>query len=294
MKKISEIRFNLSTIILVVLAGFLFNSCSKLQNNVLAPVTYQVGFHPSGWATVNSENFHGTYIKDSLDYNLSSCATCHAADFKGGTTGVSCYTCHKGPQGPESCNTCHGSAANPAPPVDLEGDTSTSSPGVGAHQAHLLGSNLASAVSCGSCHLVPQVAARGVHPTGTRKATIDFSGVALTMTNTQGSRYYDSTAATITPNPKFDPQTLKCSNTYCHGDFVGGNNFSPSWTGGASQATCGTCHGIPPNTPIHQGQTLQTCYFCHSPMIGPDGTIQDSTLHVTGKLVLYGKQVSAW
>ncbi|MCL5267725.1 MAG: CxxxxCH/CxxCH domain-containing protein [Bacteroidetes bacterium] len=143
--------------------------------------------------------------------------------------------------------------------------------------------------------VVPQAAGPGIHPAGSQPAVVAFSGIATTQTNTPGSRFYDSSQPTITPQPMFNQQTLQCSNTYCHGDFKNGNNYSPTWNKVASgQAACGTCHGIPPNTPIHKGQTLLTCYLCHEPMMGPNGVIQDSSLHVNGKLELYGKSVSVW
>ncbi len=283
-------------ILLTVAVGFLFASCSKLQNNVLAPVSVQDVVHPAGWTQQSSPDFHGAYIK-AHSYDLSKCASCHGSDFKGGLTGTSCYTCHRGASGPLSCNTCHGSALNPAPPADLNGDSATSSPGVGAHQSHLAGSAVFADVSCSSCHVVPTAAGPGLHPLGTGAASLIFSGVAVTQTNTPGTRYYDSTMATVVPQPTFNAQTLQCANTYCHGNFKGGNNFTPTWTiVNGSQDSCGSCHGIPPNDATHQGKgiTLQTCYYCHSPMIGPDGTIQDNSMHVTGRLVLYGKTVSAW
>ncbi|MCL4512294.1 MAG: CxxxxCH/CxxCH domain-containing protein [Bacteroidetes bacterium] len=285
---------NYFKIVLVVAVGLAFNACSKLQNNVLAPIQPQGNIHPIGWTQLSSPDFHGTYIK-THNYDLSTCTSCHGTDFKGGISQKSCYTCHQGISGPLSCNTCHGSALNPAPPKDLAGDSLTTSPGVGAHQIHLSGSSFASSVVCSSCHVVPQSAGPGIHPAGTGNALIVFSGVAVTQTNTPGTRFYDSTKPTIVPTPSFNPQTLQCSNTYCHGNFKNGNNFSPTWNNvGTDQDSCGTCHGIPPNTPVHQGQTLQTCYYCHEPMIGPGGVIQDSSMHVNGKLELYGKSLSVW
>jgi predicted CxxxxCH...CXXCH cytochrome family protein len=274
--------------------GFALSSCSKLQNNALAPVQSTGDIHPLGWADSTSSSFHADYIK-SHGYDLSACTSCHGTDFKGGIVQKSCYDCHHGAEGPLTCNTCHGSAANPAPPSDLNGDKQTSYAGVGAHQSHLIGGSDFLQVDCATCHTVPQSAMPGVHPSGTGVALVNMEGIALTNTNVPGSRFYDSSIPTVQPHPSFDPLTLKCSNTYCHGDFKGGNNFSPTWNKvGQDQAACGTCHGIPPNTPPHQGQTLQTCFFCHSPMIGPDGSILDSTMHVTGKLTLYGKQLTTW
>lgn len=284
-------------IILALVAMLALASCSKLQNTaVLTPKTAPDVVHPAGWTTPTSADFHGTYIK-THNYNLGACVDCHGSDYKGGLTGVSCYKCHTEPGGPTACNTCHGSKANPAPPNDLAGNTSTSVPGVGAHQVHLLGSASFDSVSCSACHTVPDSAGPGLHPTGSAVAALNFSGVAVTETNTPGSRFYDSTAATVVPKPSFSFQTLQCQNTYCHGNFKGGNNFSPTWTiVDGSQDSCGSCHGIPPNDATHQGKgiTLQKCYYCHSPMIGPDGVIANDSMHVTGKLVLYGKTVSSW
>ncbi|MGO9482246.1 MAG: CxxxxCH/CxxCH domain c-type cytochrome [Candidatus Kryptoniota bacterium] len=236
MKKESPIRRQLLVIGLIVTAGIVFNSCSKLQNNaVLASV---------------------------------------------------------------SCNSCHGSSLNAAPPSDLSGNTSTSDPEVGAHQIHLSGSSFAEAVTCSSCHIVPQSVGPGIHPDGPGAATlIFFSGVAVTQTNTPGGYNYDSIMVPIVPTPTFNDITFQCSNTYCHGNFKGGNNFSPNWTIlDGSQDSCGSCHGLPPNDATHQGKgiTLQTCYYCHSPMIGQDGTILDNSMHVTGKLELFDKSVTAW
>ncbi len=197
-----------------------------------------------------------------------------------------------------NCSSCHGSIMNPAPPPDAAGNTSTSDPMVGAHQVHLNGSAFAAQVECSTCHIVPQSIASGVHPGGISSATlVTFSGVAYTQTNTPGTRFYDSTAAVVIPNPTFNAKTLQCSNTYCHGNFKGGNNFSPTWNiVNGSQDSCGSCHGLPPNDATHQGKgiTLNSCYYCLSPMIGPEAVNANVSMHVTGKLVLYGKTVSAW
>lgn len=197
-----------------------------------------------------------------------------------------------------NCSSCHGSVASPAPPPDAAGNTSTSTPTVGAHQVHLNGSALASKVACSSCHIVPQSVGPGIHPDAPGSGNlIMFSGVAATETNMPGTRFYDSTMATVAPQPTFNTQTLTCENTYCHGNFRGGNNFTPTWTAvNANQDSCGSCHGLPPNDSTHRGKgiTLQTCYYCHSPMIGPDGAILEDSMHVTGNLVLYGKSISAW
>ncbi len=52
--------------------------------------------HPKGWLDSDSDNFHALKIAVS---GLESCAECHADTcgiFFGGTSGISCYTCHDG------------------------------------------------------------------------------------------------------------------------------------------------------------------------------------------------------
>lgn len=75
-------------------------------------------FHPSGWAS-NSQH--------SIDFkaNPQYCKSCHGDDLRGGTSGVSCLTCHHGGEligaagypghtgkaphnDPETCGGCHG------------------------------------------------------------------------------------------------------------------------------------------------------------------------------------------
>jgi len=307
MNKLLTIGYKLSLISFLVGFVTFLSSCSKLQNNALSPVqpvSQSVIFpHPVGWADTTSSNFHGTFFINnylaSQTFDITSCATCHGHDLQGGTTKVSCYQCHKGNDGTLACNTCHGSALNPAPPKDLSGDSSPTIQSAGAHQEHLAGGAVSAPVACSSCHAVPQAAGPGMHPKG-GNPTVLFSGIAMTETNTPGTEIYDPTQPMVIPSPIFDSKTLQCSNTYCHGDFKNGNNFSPKWTVlDGSQDSCGTCHGIPPNTSIHQiafydkSTSLNNCYFCHEPMMGPNG-IQDSSLHGNGSLELYGKSLTTW
>lgn len=282
----------------VLVSGLVLGSCSKLQNNVLVPVQSQSDIHPIGWTDITSQSFHGNYVK-SQKFQTTICTSCHGSDLSGGTAQVSCYKCHQGSDGSLACNTCHGSVLNPAPPKDLAGDSLTSAPGVGAHQIHLRGSSLSPAFACSTCHIVPRTAGPGQHPFG-GGATVIMSGLALTQTNLPGTRFYEDSAATVMPSPILDYQTLQCSNTYCHGDFKNGNRFAPTWNNvGSDQDSCGSCHGLPPHgaingiTPTYQGPTAQNCFFCHTPMMGPNG-IQDSSLHVNGELEVYGRSQTSW
>lgn len=52
---------------------------------------HEAKYHPEGW-----EDDHGDYVESN---GYTSCAECHGEDYRGGTSGVSCYQCHNGPDG---------------------------------------------------------------------------------------------------------------------------------------------------------------------------------------------------
>lgn len=62
---------------------FLFVSCEK-ENN---PSDY----NPPADHTISKDGF---MHRSGLNQPLDNCVTCHGADLKGGTAGVSCYQCH--------------------------------------------------------------------------------------------------------------------------------------------------------------------------------------------------------
>jgi predicted CxxxxCH...CXXCH cytochrome family protein len=49
--------------------------------------------HPAGWNEPTASAFHGKSLK-ATNWNLNACTPCHAPTFQGGTSGVSCFTCH--------------------------------------------------------------------------------------------------------------------------------------------------------------------------------------------------------
>lgn len=49
--------------------------------------------HPEGWADRNSVNFHGSKVVSS---GIQSCKRCHGESYLGGTSDVSCNSCHGG------------------------------------------------------------------------------------------------------------------------------------------------------------------------------------------------------
>ncbi|HET9594212.1 MAG TPA: CxxxxCH/CxxCH domain-containing protein [Anaeromyxobacteraceae bacterium] len=230
-----------------------------------------------------------------LDGTQAACGTCHGIPPPDGTThsgmsgSTACGSCHTGftattvnvglhvngvvDAANMTCTSCHGtpgraggtgdSGANPvaaAPPVDAARSSLTTSPGVGAHVAHLTGTRLnATPVPCAECHVVPtsQTHANGTH---------DLAWGALTRTGGL--------------SPSFNTTTFTCSNTWCHGgtpQLLGGTNTTPIWTKvDGTQATCGTCHGNPPPAPHVQNTA---CGSCHT---GYTQTTVNATQHLNG------------
>lgn len=166
------------------------------------------------------------------------------------------------------CNACHGGNANGAPPVDMRGNTDTSARGVGAHQAHLVGSGPEwhAAIACTDCHLVPEEIDAEGHRDESLHAEIVFSGMAITGE----------------ADPQLDTDSLICSGVYCHGATLdaGGSNTAPVWNEvGTGQADCGTCHGMPPDGG-HPDR--DDCATCHADTIGQDYTIIAPEVHING------------
>lgn len=167
----------------------------------------------------------------------------------------------------EDCTACHG-ADNAAPPVDVEGNSSSTLVTVGAHQSHVLGSSLARAVPCQECHLVPDEVLSAGHLDSERPAEVVFSGAA----------------AAFGAVPEYVAGS--CNDSYCHGaDFPkthesGGAVTAPTWTRvDGSQAFCGSCHGLPPPLPHPQ---IEVCSDCHLNVLPNQRSFLYPDLHVNG------------
>jgi predicted CxxxxCH...CXXCH cytochrome family protein len=226
---------------------------------------------------------------------LQACKTCHGADLNGqGGATPSCTTCHAAAGHPtwlNECTFCHGSGnragdagfalvGNPAvrmnqasPPVGTQLETAESQPAVGAHVAHInpassLNGALSVKIQCTECH-------GSVLPTNADHAD---GSVAIGWGALATARATSATPAAITPAWELNPT---CTN-YCHGGQLGaaglGTNRTPSWVAGASQATCGTCHGFRPGT-WHPNNS--SCGQCHP---GYTSTTVVQADHVNGTI----------
>ena len=261
--------------------------------------------HPAGFKSASG---HPAFLYNQ-SYPLSQCKTCHGATYNGdGNTALTCTKsgCHvdasNAPKSPESCSACHGSfTATPgtpgaaAPPSSVQGETSTGVRGVGAHQKHLATGTVGKTLKCQECHTVPTQLNAAGH-LGTLPAEVAFNDTLASLKTAKGS---------FTTIPSYSSSTLKCSNTYCHGSWkirkatsatpyvytdsvMAGANFAPSWTGGPTNASCGSCHGLPPTG--HVDVALSTCGSCHLGIVGSDGKITDKTKHVNGKVNVFGQE----
>ncbi len=278
--------------------GLLFLQCSEKQENITTPETISV--HKEGIGNPSSPNFHKAIFK-STNWDIRACQECHASDYSGGTTGKSCLKCHSSDNGPEACNTCHGDFKNPgniAPPEDLHENTTTESPGVGAHQVHLA---LDKITGCRECH-----------------NNNSFSGVKYVYAHISGidEDVAFSDFSNNSDNAGYNFSDYKCSNIYCHGNFafakdtsnntfaytgdkIEGNNYSPVWNKvDGTEAKCGTCHGeidqqtgnlITATPKGHMGPyDVTSCGNCHTGIVNAQGEIIDFEKHINGKANVFG------
>ena len=171
--------------------------------------------------------------------NLTSGAHLNGkADVSGGT----CTSCH----GTEGRAAVAGADANQAaaPPV-----TANPTGVAGVHLAHVnqgsTGAPLANPTACSACH--PSVTGT-THPSGV--VDVVYTGIAL--------------AAGAAPS-SYDLTNHTCSNTYCHGNFPGGNRATAalSWSA-AGKLTCTGCHGNPPATATTRHPANASCGSCHT------------------------------
>jgi predicted CxxxxCH...CXXCH cytochrome family protein len=229
-----------------------------------------LGGHAPGWADPTQ---HG-YAANSG--GLSGCKACHGAALDGGTSGISCASCH-GAGWQSNCTFCHGTRTTgwtsaqlnlAAPPAGTQGQTASSSRAVGAHQRHLAGGSIGNALACTECHLVP--------------ADLGHMNGVATITFGAGAKRGGATPSWT---------GVGCQATYCHGTTLsGGSQTSPVWTGGASQAACGTCHGIAPPTGKHALHSGRSCGDCHP---GYASTSVNLATHIDGQKQV-GNQITAW
>jgi predicted CxxxxCH...CXXCH cytochrome family protein len=207
---------------------------------------------------------------------LTDCALCHGAvvTMNGAKATITTPSLHVDGHVDlalkESCTGCHGDV-NAAPPRDTAGRTSTSAPGVGAHQTHVLGTSRARAVRCDECHTVPDHVLASGHVDSALPAEVRLTGTASAF---GGAPVYAAGS---------------CRDTSCHGavfpdgNASGGTNPSPTWTKvDGTEAVCGSCHGLPPPAPHPYVALNPVCSKCHADIAPDNRTFVRPELHVDG------------
>ena len=220
--------------------------------------------------------YHNNTSAHDTHYVGSKCTLCHNHQYGFGSKGT-CSSCHGNP--PTSQQLLVGrSLKNGYPPT---GETSA-----GMHAFHAYSTKVYSTNSvgypCGYCHR------GGMSDTGLtdRIIEIKFSDFNL---YTSGSfdgftpiSGYTFSAGNTTGG------TQSCSNTYCHGNFYGGNKTNkPVWTNAATGA-CGTCHATAPPALLDHSVHLTapwgpkaSCDDCH----GANSSIGRNVGHVGGFVI---------
>ena len=253
---------------------------------------------------------HAAYLL-SNGYPLDGCKTCHGSSYTGGSVvDISCSRsgCHVDNAGvtksPEACNACHGQfrapstdALSAAPPKSVIGDSLTTKSGVGAHAKHLVSGSLGKLMKCVECHTVPTTLRAQGHIDTQLPAEVVFNDTLARLATGGGS---------YVPSPTYTPSTATCANTYCHGnwqmkktgsgyayiftDSVMWGNIAndAAWTGGTSEASCSSCHGLPPTG--HVTFPLNSCANCHTGVVNGSGNIINPALHVNGKANIFGQE----
>ena len=170
----------------LILSSVLFISCSELKDDISSPP--EINIHGDGVYDISSANFHGRSVINSTN-KFQDCQQCHASDYSGGITEVSCYSsgCHVSPSinvheegildqqssafhgkfiadnaNMPACASCHGesyqggtvspSCANchASIPVHVDGIVNTGSPNF--HGNYIAANLTWDMRACGSCH----------------------------------------------------------------------------------------------------------------------------------------------
>ncbi len=228
--------------------------------------------HPAGWAD-KAQHGYGVNLT-----GLTGCRSCHGADLAGGSSGISCATCHaaSGITGWDSnCTFCHGTRSSgvASPPVDIQGRSVATNTSVGRHALHAA-TAMMSPMGCDACHPARSgsVITDAAHVDGNGLAEVAFGPLART----------GGAAATYT---RASATSATCASTYCHGTFTGGvtgTARTKAWTG-TTTATCASCHGNPPGTGRHSKHQSEkiACSYCHGAGYARTGTTTGTVARAT-------------
>jgi predicted CxxxxCH...CXXCH cytochrome family protein len=243
------------------------------------------------WTRVDSSqdrcgNCHGT-PPPAPHPEGSDCGTCHPTVARGSTTFLDPASHINGTvefttDVPE-CDDCHGGDGNPAPPVDLDGNTDRAMPGVGAHREHLGRSEWHRELSCAQCHVVPVSESSPGHVDGDNVAEVQFDDLNPDAAYNQGSA--TCTGLYCHGNASFrlgtvvwtEDLTLGCDS--CHDDGSGGSSSS----NGAVRASDDDSGGeaLSRQHRKHYEKNIE-CFECHDSVLDQALVFVNPDLHING------------
>ena len=181
--------------------------------------------------------------------DIASCVECHGEDLTGGTSGVSCDTCHiNGLSSLTGCTSCHGK-----PPLGITYPNRR-----GAHTTH----NSAPSIKneCGICH-----SGAGIGNKAHANGAVDVAFLSSYSSN--------SGAAGLNTDGT-------CSNVSCHG-----GKMTPVWATGTIDVStqCAACHayGTGEYNSYHSGRHDKHVNELHLPCTNCHDTTKLAVSHFT-------------
>lgn len=181
----------------------------------------------SSWGVdTASVKFHGVYLKN-IDWTVIECSACHGSDYQGGSSGVSCFTCHENYPHPENWSEEDSDGFHGEYLENVNGDISSCQ---SCHGDDLNGGR--TEISCFSCHdSYPHdddwlnISAQGFH--GNYIRNDDWS--MQSCKNCHGSDYAGGNTMVSCKTCHVSSVGPEACNT-CHGNFANEspvNNWAP-------------------------------------------------------------------
>ncbi|MDO8644534.1 MAG: hypothetical protein Q7S00_06190, partial [bacterium] len=218
------------------------------------------------------------YVFTTVKKETTSCQNCHGTDLKGGTSGISCFSCH--PSYPHGNNWKLSTEHGPAAYGNLKSDSKSGCSTANCHGTDFNGS--AQAPSCFNCH-------DDFPHTNSKWTTLEVKRESLRDESFHGDRFIQKikrgevAACTECHGTNYDRSVGGKQCTGCHTTGIthhttnnvdwnsgGGHGkyFSNSLNSLSQNTNCQNCHGSAVNFDVTQTtKTVLThqsyCYSCH-------------------------------
>ena len=249
-------------------------SCFSADRNGMTCHAQGPSGHPAGWGLGSAHGAHAKAAAVGSD-GLAFCKNCHGADYRGGTAGVSCFSCHTAsPHAPwlgatasihsttdvtnaDACGGCHGGGAKLTAPIAPPANAgcfnntlchnvrhSTPTYSGSAHRpggtGALLANSKAPYTNCSGCH--ETVTTGGPYPAAVPGDAPFCSGCHLNTTNFTGATpgcwdCHGNSATDGRPNGTTFPNR--------RGNIDDGHNRSDH------MVACTICHPIATGSALH-------------------------------------------